>query len=250
MPIETTCSGCGQRLRVADEHAGKKARCPSCQTVNLVPGPATAERDPYAPAPLPDAYSTAPASPVSASLFPATSRAASQELWTLKLEDGRTFGPVARAELDKWHAEGRITPACQLMSDRDNRWRAAGEVYSSLGTPASGAAVNPFADRAAVNPYGSPTSFAAPRTWSEPHNGQVILVLGILSCVMCALLGPVAALMGHSALNAISRGRMDPEGHGLVLAGTILGWIGTVQILFVCMCLGLGGLGGMIDALD
>ncbi len=37
MPIEMSCTGCGQTLRVADEHAGKKARCPACGTIAEVP---------------------------------------------------------------------------------------------------------------------------------------------------------------------------------------------------------------------
>lgn len=37
MPIEMHCTGCGQMLRVADEHAGKKARCPACGTITEVP---------------------------------------------------------------------------------------------------------------------------------------------------------------------------------------------------------------------
>jgi len=37
MPIELTCHSCGKRLRVRDEAAGKKARCPGCQTVLDVP---------------------------------------------------------------------------------------------------------------------------------------------------------------------------------------------------------------------
>lgn len=39
MPIEIVCAGCGQTLRVADEHAGKMARCPQCGTVAPVPAP-------------------------------------------------------------------------------------------------------------------------------------------------------------------------------------------------------------------
>jgi ribosomal protein S27E len=37
MSIEMQCAGCGQRIRVGDEHAGKKARCPACGTITLVP---------------------------------------------------------------------------------------------------------------------------------------------------------------------------------------------------------------------
>lgn len=37
MPIELTCTGCAQTLRVGDDHAGKKARCPKCGTISTVP---------------------------------------------------------------------------------------------------------------------------------------------------------------------------------------------------------------------
>ena len=36
MPIEFNCSSCSTTLRVPDEHLGKQARCPKCQTLNLV----------------------------------------------------------------------------------------------------------------------------------------------------------------------------------------------------------------------
>lgn len=54
MSIEFRCATCGQLLRVPDEAAGKMARCPSCQTVQVVlpPVPATMpplEANPYAP---------------------------------------------------------------------------------------------------------------------------------------------------------------------------------------------------------
>ncbi len=37
MPIELNCSCCGKRYRVADDAAGKKIRCQSCQTLTVVP---------------------------------------------------------------------------------------------------------------------------------------------------------------------------------------------------------------------
>ena len=37
MVIETRCQTCARILAVADEHAGKLARCPSCQTQYTVP---------------------------------------------------------------------------------------------------------------------------------------------------------------------------------------------------------------------
>ena len=42
MPIELSCTGCGRTLRVADDAAGKHARCPACGNVSRVPEPAGA----------------------------------------------------------------------------------------------------------------------------------------------------------------------------------------------------------------
>src|SRR5262245_1819512 len=38
MPIEFPCSSCQKTLRVPDDAAGKHAKCPSCGTIQLVPG--------------------------------------------------------------------------------------------------------------------------------------------------------------------------------------------------------------------
>lgn len=37
MPIEFNCSDCQKLLKVPDESAGKKARCPECQSIQVVP---------------------------------------------------------------------------------------------------------------------------------------------------------------------------------------------------------------------
>lgn len=37
MPIEFLCQSCSKTLRVAEKYAGKKAKCPKCTTVNIVP---------------------------------------------------------------------------------------------------------------------------------------------------------------------------------------------------------------------
>jgi len=37
MPIDLDCPGCGKKLRLADEHAGKAGRCPACQAVFQIP---------------------------------------------------------------------------------------------------------------------------------------------------------------------------------------------------------------------
>lgn len=41
--IKVSCSSCGQGIGVADEHGGKKARCPKCKSVMEIPSKSTSE---------------------------------------------------------------------------------------------------------------------------------------------------------------------------------------------------------------
>jgi len=80
----------------------------------------------------------------------------------------------------------------------------------------------------------------------EPHRGALILVLGILSLISCAVLGPFAWVLGNNDMQQINAGRMDPEGRGLTQAGRICGIISTAMMVLGCtmFCL-LGMLGGV-----
>jgi hypothetical protein len=65
----------------------------------------------------------------------------------------------------------------------------------------------------------------------QPHRATLILVLGILSLVVCAFLGPVAWVMGNRDLAEIDAGRMDPSGRDQTNIGRILGIIGSVLMI-------------------
>lgn len=60
----------------------------------------------------------------------------------------------------------------------------------------------------------------------RPHRGVMILVLGILGIVVCAICGIVAWVMGNGDLKAMDAGQMDPEGRSLTKVGKILGIVG------------------------
>jgi hypothetical protein len=53
--IKFTCTQCGKGISAADEHAGKKARCPQCQHIMQIPQGATPAKPAPAPAPAPQA---------------------------------------------------------------------------------------------------------------------------------------------------------------------------------------------------
>jgi len=256
MPIETICQTCNNRLRVADEHAGKLARCPKCQSVYTVPNPQAAGS--------------------AGAIFSGGPSASSADQWRLKTADGMIYGPVPRSDMDRWLSEGRVTPDSQLLQEGTDKWLHAAQVYpqlksagfaapapsssapslstsyapttSSFGTQygASHSATstgnpfsssNPFSENSvAQSPFAGPAYGGMPASfgrYAKPHRGVLILMLGILGLTICGLIGIPAAFMGMADLREMSSGRMDPSGKGLTIAGMVMGWV----------CVGLFALG-------
>ncbi len=83
-----------------------------------------------------------------------------------------------------------------------------------------------------------------PSAYPEQHyqhsSATTILVLGILSLVVCSVLGPFAWHQGNQELQRIQAGLVDPSTHGMVTAGRVCGIVGTVLlgIGFVAVLLG------------
>jgi hypothetical protein len=100
MAVEVNCAACGGKFRVPDTAAGKRIKCPKCK----------------APIDVPAA-----------------------EGWTLKTEDGAEYGPVTRADLDAWLAEGRITAECQLLQTGAAQWQWASDLYPELSASSQSA---------------------------------------------------------------------------------------------------------------
>ena len=84
-----------------------------------------------------------------------------------------------------------------------------------------------------------PTPPGAP--YPEQSQATTALVLGILSIVLCQLLGPVAWKLGSDEIRAITEGRRPSGGLGLAQAGRICGIVGScllgLAILFVVFSL-------------
>ena len=82
------------------------------------------------------------------------------------------------------------------------------------------------------NPYGAPSHVEDYRRFSgAPHRGGLVLGLGIgaFFCNVFLIPGILAFVFGLSDLRKMREGKMDREGHGMTLAGTILGGIMTVM---------------------
>jgi hypothetical protein len=247
MAIETICQGCSKKLRVADEHAGKQARCPACGMIYTVPNPTissfTLLDEAQAPiaAPLPSqAFANSPAKTVS-------------EQWLMKIDDGREFGPVDRATLDHWYAERRIGPTTQLKRQYDHQWQPASRVFPALATiniasPTTTAAANPFAEQSAA-PMFTPSTGRAPAAYVEPHRGALVLILALLSWfVNCFPLGIAAWVMASGDLHKMRIGQMDRSGEGLTRASMIIAIIhvglSALALLLLLMIVVLGIVAG------
>lgn len=208
MSIETICKGCAAKLRVGNEYAGRKARCPHCKTIYTVPGVEHV-----------DGISD------------------TGESWLLRVKDGTLYGPVTKSDLDGWVQEGRLDSASQIRRESETEWRQATEVYASL-LPANSSSESPFAGQPTItrteeNPYASPSTADRISRGYRPHRGGMILTLGILGFACCQLFSVAAWVMGHADMKEIKAGRMDPEGRGLTQAGMIIGIIGTVLMILI-----------------
>jgi hypothetical protein len=84
------------------------------------------------------------------------------------------------------------------------------------------------ATQAALQRLGGAMRFGA---YVIPPRGTTILVLGILSLVLCSLLGPVAWAMGNEELRRLDSGQVDPMSRNSASAGRICGIIGTVFLI-------------------
>ena len=73
----------------------------------------------------------------------------------------------------------------------------------------------------------------------KSHRGTLILVLGILSIILCGLLGIPAWIMGNSDLAEMTAGTMDPSGRSTTSAGRICGIIGAI-LLIIGVVVGIG----------
>lgn len=80
-------------------------------------------------------------------------------------------------------------------------------------------------------PYGNPYGNRYGVQYVEHPQGSTILVLGILSLVVCAVLGPVAWGMGNKAIREMdAQPTVQFSNRGNVTAGRICGIISTALI--------------------
>ena len=121
MPIEFECPNCKSVLRVADETAGKRARCPQCQVINDIPG------DPVEDVTLP---------PSSSMGIPRSETTGSVDQYYIDSVSGQSYGPVNKLQLDDWVSQGRVSKDCRIRCSGGETVPST-ELYPDLGNSTS-----------------------------------------------------------------------------------------------------------------
>ncbi|MFI7124668.1 DUF4190 domain-containing protein [Nonomuraea sp. NPDC050153] len=93
-------------------------------------------------------------------------------------------------------------------------------------------------------------SYYGPPPQTHPQ-GTTILVLGILSLVVCTILGPFAWSMGNKVLREIDGSGYYFENRGMVQAGRICGIVSSILMMvtlgFVVLMFGLMAITGSLS---
>jgi hypothetical protein len=158
----------------------------------------------------------------------------------MRTPEGQTYGPVAREELDRWVAQGRVSVDCQLARSPQGPWEPAPLLYPALmltvpkpAPPPPQPAFQPASPFGAAAMAGSVPAGYPGGQYVQPHRGGLILVLAIVGIVMgCPIFSLMAWVMGSGDLREMRAGRMDRSGEGLTQAGQIIGMIPSILFIF------------------
>jgi hypothetical protein len=160
--------------------------------------------------------------------------------WLLRADNGQTYGPIPRAELDAWVQQGRVSATSYVIREGDAQWQLASDVYPQLKPMTTSASGNPWADAptpggfAYPPPSGGYGPAGAYGGYKRPHRGGTIVALAAMSWVICCVFGPIAFFMGQADVRAMKRGEMDDSGLVATRVGMYLGLAHFIlAILFV-----------------
>ncbi|MDX1947635.1 MAG: hypothetical protein SFU86_19715 [Pirellulaceae bacterium] len=157
---------------------------------------------------------------------------AGPDAWYLQSADGKSFGPIPKAQLDGWVLEGLVSAGDFVLQHGDQQWRNARDVYPLLGGASGG--FNPAGNFGGAgggfpsfDSGGGSSSTTGTRKQKRPHRGPLILTLGLVGFFSCFPLAIAAWVMGADDLKQMRAGRMDRSGEGATTIGVVMGMIST-----------------------
>lgn len=88
------------------------------------------------------------------------------------------------------------------------------------------------ATQQALARMGGMVQMMQPNRFVFPSRGGTILTLGILSLVVCSVMGPIAWAMGNEEIRRIECGQTSPDQMSTVTAGRVCGIVGSCFLMF------------------
>lgn len=117
------CQKCGKLIKIADQYAGKRGKCPGCGEIIDIPSDL-----------LNCSESPSPANP-SRPLPTATIPSGAKE-WHCRV-GGTEYGPISDAQLKHWIGDGRVGDEDLVWTSAMPQWAPLGSVRGLLGLPAA-----------------------------------------------------------------------------------------------------------------
>ncbi len=252
MPIDSTCSGCGKMLRVADDFAGRKARCPICGVIYVVGdlgtqaaavdsvNAETTYEQPIDSNSLQGMEPLATSESLPSPIAPTPSRI--NDEFFVRTPNQSVYGPTDRQTVLDWIAQGRLDDSCHIRQSNSEQW---------IGLPAwrfQSKQQDPFANAYSVRGVGpaqnesfpfkpAPNSLNQSAGYARSGNGIVVLILGIGSWILCpTFLGAlvcaiIAIALGLNELKRVRQGVSPASNRTPAMFGLWLGIINLVVLL-------------------
>lgn len=249
MPIDSVCSGCGKMLRVADDFAGRKARCPICGVIYVV-GDSSTQAVPVDAANAETTY-VQPSEPIS---LPTLEPLASSESWSspvdstpsrindeffVRTPNQSVYGPTDRQTVLDWITQGRLDDSCHIRQSNSEQW---------IGLPAwrfQSKQQDPFANPYSIRVEGhtqkgllpfhsAPNSENQSAGYARSGNGIAVLILGIVSWILCpTFLGSLvcasfAIVLGQKELKRVQQGIIPASNRTPAMFGL---WLGIINLV-------------------
>ena len=149
---------------------------------------------------------------------------ASQPQWYYA-NQGQQSGPISDSDLARLVANGEVLSETLVWREGMQEWLPVHSIPGLIGGSQIGGVQG--ASPVQTQPHTYPNQGYPQQTQVEPHRAELILTLGIVG-LFIPIVGVAAWIMGHSDLQKIKRGAMDPTGEGKTKTGMILGIIDTV----------------------
>ena len=254
MPIDSQCTGCGKTLRVNDEFVGRKARCPLCGNVYVAGGvqtasePSIAETS-YAPQSEStssakqqnsDSWSSLPtekpplAQPIASNIetsVPQVLKPVATVRYFVRTPNTMVYGPSDHESVLDWIAQGRLDDTCHIREETSEQWIGMAAWRFQTRKVQIPIAISSFQN---ANAFGSvPVSSIQSMGYPKAGNGNVVLVLGLVSWLLCPtgigswVCGILAIYFATIELGKMQNGERPSKDKAIVLIGM---WLGILNL--------------------